>query len=771
MSKLLIDQQDAHSRTDLAERPQIAAVRIVLGGRVQGLGVRPAIARLARQLRLAGSVGNCSDGVLIHVEGSAYAVAAFRRLVNQHLPAGARLESKSEQPSAPVGATEFLIESRAADNRLAARLPVDVAVCATCLAEVNDADNRRYGYAFATCAECGPRYSLIDAMPYDRQATRMSVFTPCERCNREHAGESDRRFYAETNSCPACGPRLWLRRDDGQILARGEDAVPAAVAMLARGCIVAVRGVGGYQLLVDARSAAAVRELRRRKQRLGKPLAVMVANLEAAEQLAILNDQERRTLASAANSIVILKSRCALSVAAEVTAGFNTIGLMLPTTPLHDQLVRGLDAPLVVTSGNIEGDPLAFDAEAAAGELRRVADLWLDHDRPIARPIDDSVVRIVAGRAMTVRLARGLAPLPLNLSTRPMLALGGHQKAAIALSNGAQCILGPHVGDLETEAARARFLEHIQSMCQLYDVTPELLVCDQHPDYFATRWATEQGVPAMTVQHHHAHVAAGMLENGWLDRQVLGVAWDGTGYGADGSIWGGEFLLASATDFRRAACLRPFFLPGGELVVREPWRAAVSLVYQALGPEQAAGLRFNGVAPAVVEQVVRLLGKSRTGAVTSSAGRLFDGVAALALDISSSQFEGHPAMLLEGICEPDCDGEYPLPIAPGAPAELDWRPLIGRVLADRRAGVSPGTIAMRFHRSLAAGIAATAARFSELPVVLCGGCFQNKVLTELVVERIDGARPVATPGVIPCNDGGLAAGQLAIAASRIARGG
>jgi hydrogenase maturation protein HypF len=767
MSKLLTHQRDAPGALRDVDTGQTMAIRIVLRGRVQGLGVRPAIARLAQELELAGGVGNSTGGVSIHVEGPAAAVTTFEHSLRRRLPAGTRIESQLDQLVAPVGAAVFRIESSTSDGPLAARVPPDVAVCRQCLADAQAVDNRRHGYAFTTCTECGPRYSLIVSMPYDRAATAMSHFTPCPQCGREYAWPADRRFHSQTNGCPACGPQVWLRPSDGRVVARGGDPLQAAVMELRRGRILAVRGVGGYQLVVDATSTDAVRELRRRKGRFGKPLAVMVADLAAIDRLATFDDAQRQSLISPANPIVVLKSRSPSSVSAEVSDGLDTIGLLLPTTPLHDELARRFGHPLVVTSGNLEGDPLAFEGDAARRALRDVAHAWLDHDRPIVRPIDDSVVRVIAGHPATLRLARGLAPLPLELQTRPMLALGGHQKAAIALCNGAQSVLGPHVGDLETESARARYLDHIQAMCQLYGASPEWLVCDQHPDYFSTRWAAEQSRPTMAVQHHHAHVAAGMLEAGWLDREVLGVSWDGTGYGPDGTIWGSEFLIATATDYRRAACLRPFALPGGDMAVREPWRVAVSLVYQAAGAQEAAKLRFAGVMLQQVERLVQLLRKPRLFPITSSAGRLFDGVAALTLDVAASQFEGQPAMLLEAACDPTSEGEYELPLSRGQPAHVDWRPLIRGVLADRIAGLPPGRIAMRFHRALAAGIAAVAERIPKLPVVLCGGCFQNKVLTELVVKRIERDRLLATPGVIPTGDGGLAAGQLAIAAARL----
>lgn len=770
MSKLLTHELNSRCPPRPLDAEQPLALRIVLGGRVQGIGVRPAIARLAQELELAGSVGNSTDGVSIHVEGPAARVAAFRQKLTASLPAGARVESQLDQPARLIGAKSFGIESSTSAGALVARVPPDIAVCDRCLADASTAGNRRHGYAFTTCAQCGPRYSLVHRMPYDRIATAMGHFTPCLECGQEYARPADRRFHSQTNACGECGPQLWLGNSDGHVITDGKGAVQAAVNELRQGRVLAFRGVGGYQLFVDATSSNSVRELRGRKGRFGKPLAVLVADFEAADRLAIIEPLERASLTDPANPIVVLKSRNPASLPAEVTEGLDTVGLMLPATPLHFELAARFGRPLVVTSGNLEGDPLAFEGDAAQRDLRDVADIWLDHDRPIVRPIDDSVVRVLAGKRATVRLARGLAPLPLDLKTRTMLALGGHQKTAIALSNGAQTVLGPHVGDLETESARTRYLAHIEAMCRLYDASPELLVCDQHPDYFSTRWAAAQPLRAMAVQHHHAHVAAAMLEQGWLDREVLGVAWDGTGYGPDGTIWGGEFLIATATDYRRAACLRPFALPGGEMAVRQPWRVAVSLVYQAVGAEEAAKLRFAGVTSQEVERIVQLLRKPRLGPNTSSAGRLFDGVAALTLNTVASQFEGQPAMLLEAACDPAFDGEYTLPLSPGQLAMLDWRPLVCGVLEDRSAELSPEGIAMRFHRALAEGIATVAEFSPNLPVVLCGGCFHNRVLTELVVERLHAGRSVATPGVIPTGDGGLAAGQLAIAAARIAGG-
>lgn len=768
MSQLISDPGDARSGAQHDGEP-LLALRIVLRGRVQGLGVRPSIARLASSMCLSGAVSNSLEGVAIHVEGPSESVRRFQQCLTQKLPPRAEVTHVAAEETMCAGAGGFHIELSQDDGPLVARVPLDLVVCDRCLADAASTANRRHGYLLTTCTACGPRYSLIRAMPYDREATEMRRFALCPECSQEYSRPSDRRFHSQTNACRECGPQLSLSEADRFLTTTAEDILLPAIAALRAGRILAVRGIGGYQLLVDATSPAAVGELRRRKMRLGKPLAVLVEGLDAVHRLAIVNAIEREQLCSPQNPIVVLTSKTGSPIVAEISEGLDTLGVMLPTTPLHFELVRTCGAPLIVTSGNLEGDPLAFESDAARHALGSVADLWLDHDRPIARPVDDSVVRVIAGKPATLRLGRGLAPLPLELNCRPMLALGGHQNAAIALSNGVQSVLGPHIGDLDVDSARDRYLEQIQAMCQLYGVAPEMLVCDQHPDYFSTRWATEQPIPTMAVQHHHAHVAAAMLERGWLGRKVLGIAWDGTGYGPDGTVWGGEFLIASATRYRRVACLRPFVLPGGEAAVRQPWRVAASLVYQAVGPVEAAKLRFDGIDRSEVEQLVRLLSKPRLWPTTSSAGRLFDGVAALALGITTSQFEGQPAMLLEAACDPRSDGQYALPLDSRETQTLDWRSLVAGVLSDRSAGLSPRTIATRFHRALAAGIVTVAERF-RLPVVLCGGCFYNKMLTELVVDRLPRGRELVTPGVVPSGDGGLAAGQLAICSSRRSRG-
>lgn len=763
--------------TTIAESPSRVATRILLTGRVQGIGLRPAVARFAQQLSLAGHVGNTQNGVEIHVEGAAEAVAKFGRALLVNLPASAEITSAHRVSIEPSGCTAFVVgnlprlgtqETEAGSlvtcPPLATRVPPDVVVCERCMAEVREAGDRRSGYPFTSCTDCGPRYTIVDRMSYERGQTSMSSFPMCERCRSEYESPADRRMHAQTNACPDCGPKIWLRDADDRVAGRGPDALRAAAYVLREGRVVSLRGLGGYQLLADATSQQAVERLRQRKQRCGKPLAVMVESLEVARRLAHLDTAECDLLVSPAGPIVIAEARSDLRLASSVASGMNTIGVMLPTTPLHALLLEAVHRPLVCTSANVEGEPLVYEMESAFNDLRAVADVWLEHDRLIRRPIDDSVVRVIAGRATMIRLARGYAPLPLPVESEPpIVALGGHQKTSLALCNGGQAVLGPHIGDLDTLPARQRFVEQLADLSALYGIERPQLVCDWHPEYFTTRWAEQQTCDIVPIQHHHAHVVAGMLEHGWLDRQVLGVAFDGTGYGTDGTVWGGEMLLATATGFERAGHLRPFPLPGGERAVREPWRVATALVRDAVGADAAARLVFQTGDAKSLQPVLR---SRRLSPTTTSAGRLFDGVAAIVCGIEQCEFEGQAAMYLESACDLSAHGAYHMTITDGQTKQLDWRPLVRQILHDQAAGVTPGTMAMRFHRALADAILRFSREYSALPVVLGGGVFQNRILTELLIERFAKAgQLLGQPGMIPPNDGGLAAGQLAVAAA------
>lgn len=742
------------------------ARRFVLNGCVQGVGVRPAIARLAAQYSLQGQVANRLYGVEVVVEGESAAVTLFETELPKRLPLGAHLASFSSMEASPLGCDEFTICEDDSTGPLRSEIPRDMPVCADCLNDVADSANRRHAYPWTSCTNCGPRFSIVTALPYERRRTTMGHFVQCAKCAAEYSSPLDRRFHSQTNGCPACGPTIWLT-EGRQLQSRNGAAIQQAVEALRSGAIVALRGMGGYQLLCDATSSAAVNQLRRRKQRPSKPLAVLVRDLAQADRIAVLSEKERELLQSPANPIVVVASRRGAVVVDCVAPGLKRIGLMLSSTPLHWLLSSKADRPLVATSGNREGSPLAVEVEDAEIELAGIADLFLHHDRDISHPVDDSVVQSVGERMMVLRCGRGYAPLPLplNFARRTFLAVGGEQKSACALATPDQAILGPYVGYLGRLEVRQRFLSEQQKLLDLCGASPEAIVRDLHPDYFTSRWANEQNIPQIAVQHHHAHVAAGILEAGWLDRTVLGIAFDGTGYGPDETIWGGEFLLANLRDYQRVGHLRPFRLPGAEAAIREPWRTAVSLVHEATERECPQLPNFPDRSAADIDRLREIITRPSLSALTTSAGRLFDGVAALILNRSTSEFDGHLPLLLEAMCDPSESGAYSAPLQDGPPLQIDWRPLLRQLLRDDDA--TPGVRAMRFHRGLARGIVEVVRRFPSHPVILTGGVFQNRVLTELVSQALAADRhEFWIPERTPLNDGGLAAGQLAIAAAR-----
>jgi hydrogenase maturation protein HypF len=765
----------------------LTAVRVTIFGRVQGVGLRPAIARLAEDLELSGEVANTAQGVALVLEGPRIAVDSFVAALPKHLPPEARLDSVQVEPIAAAQRAGFHIVAGTDAGPIRTEVPRDLKVCPSCLAEIADTSDRRYGYPFTSCTDCGPRYSIIRKLPFERDDTTMQGFGLCPACQAEYTDSKNRRFQAQTIACPQCGPDCWLVNCSGTELARGDTTIDEAAAALCAGKIVALKGLGGYQLLVDATNSDAVARLRRHKNRPIKPLAVMVSSLAAAESLANFNASARAALVSREGPIVIVPAR-RHTLAEGIHPDLDCVGLMLPTTPLHQFLAERCP-PLVATSGNREGEPLAWDQADAQTRLANVADCFLHHDRPIYRPVDDSVVRMIAGHSVTIRAARGLAPLRLDLFERiprQVLAVGGQQKVAIALHNGCQAVLGPHIGDLDDLLTRQRFVSHVHEFCELYRAKPELIVHDLHPDYFTTRWAEESGLPTLAVQHHHAHIVAAMVAHGWLDREVLGVAWDGTGYGPDGTIWGGEFLWSTAAGYRRVARLRPFPLFGGEAAIREPWRVGLAVLQNAVGAEDAVEfLVERGFQRQMLAKLPAIAQSAGSAPLTSSVGRLFDAVAAWLLPGAAaargwSLGEGHLAMLLEALCDGAGDGnpsELPphyhipitrMPVRAGQPDELDWRPLIAALLADFRSGHSPAILATRFHEALAEAIVRVAALHEGIPVVLSGGVFQNRLLTEAVSRRLAGRnQPVGLPGIIPPGDGGLAAGQLAVAIAQL----
>jgi hydrogenase maturation protein HypF len=746
------------------EKARYQRLRFDVRGDVQGVGFRPFAYRQAHRFALSGWVANTQAGVTIEVEGPPEAIDRFVAALQAGFPGPARIDDIERHAIPSRGGAGFsILASDAAGVRNATVLP-DIAVCEACRAEVGDPGNRRYRYPFTNCTHCGPRYSIIVDLPYDRARTSMHGFVMCADCRREYDDPNDRRFHAEPNACPRCGPALALWDPAGQIIAAGDDALLAAIEAIRRGDIVAVKGIGGFHLMVDARSDAAVGRLRQRKHRDEKPFAVMFQSLAAVEAENLIEEGEADLLTSPARPIVLLRKQ-RHAVAEAVAPGNPWVGAMLPYTPFHHLLLDALGFPVVATSGNRSDEPMVTDEAEVVSRLSGIADLFLVHDRPIIRPVDDSVARIVASRPMLIRRARGYAPSPVAAPAEPgILALGGHLKTTIALTTGAGIVLGPHIGDLDTVEARQAFDRAVADLTRLHDSSPRRIACDLHPDYHSSRIAGRLGAPVVGVQHHLAHVAACMAEHR-LSPPLLGVTWDGTGYGVDGTVWGGEFLRVTDGGWERVAHLRPFPLPGGEAAVREPRRSAVGLLHAVFGEAALTRAELAPVA-AFSEQerrsLVAMIAQGINTPITTSAGRLFDAVAAILGLSQRTKYEGQSAAKLEWVVGNSTVGKpYRFRIVAGAgPLIVDWQPVLIAILADLAAGVPPARIAAAFHDSLALAIAEVAVRIGETTVALTGGCFQNRRLTEAAIAALKagGLTPV-WPERVPPNDGGLALGQ------------
>lgn len=772
-----------------------AALQVRVTGTVQGVGFRPYVHRLASEQGLTGWVRNGGEGVTIVVEGPRTAVRTFLERLPREAPAHSRILHLETAWQLPRGHLRFVI--RESDpgpaNAGGVRIPPDLATCADCLRDLFDPGNRRHRYPFTNCTQCGPRYSIVESLPYDRPRTSMRGFPLCPDCQAEYDDPRDRRFHAQPIACPRCGPQLDLRDPAGRTLAVRAPALDLALDTLRTGRILALKGIGGFQLLVDAANDTAVRSLRKRKGRDAKPFAVMFPRLAALKRHCDCTTVEAACLTGPEAPIVLLPRRhhpihgLEPVPAPSVAPGSPWLGAMLPYSPLHHLLTSGFGRPLVATSGNPGDEPICIDNDEALERLAGIADAFLVHDRPIVRPVDDSVVRVVAGREMVLRRARGHVPTPVQRipDTEPgapspdpsphrvTLALGGQQKSAIALSIGSDFILGQHLGDLDTVAALTGFDRCLADLLHLFEARPVQVCVDAHPDYASSLRGRRLGLPIRTVQHHQAHILAVMTEHG-LRPPLLGFAWDGTGAGTDGTVWGGEALHATVNGWHRCVRLRPFRLPGGEVAIREPRRSALGVLYAAFGEHLPPASQVPALRAFERRELDLLLPALRRGLHapwTSSVGRLFDAVASLAGWRHFHRFEGDAAMAVEFAAEgcPD-DFGYPMPLrtpppdraAPDGADELDWEPMILALLADLRAGVPAPPIAARFHRGLADAVVAVARRMGEPVVVLGGGCFQNRRLTESAVTALrEAAFEPHWAHRIPPNDGGLALGQLA----------
>jgi hydrogenase maturation protein HypF len=761
---------------------------VEIQGLVQGVGFRPFVYRLATDLGLAGWVLNDTRGVFIEAEGPRATLESFLARLPREKPALARLDALRSAWLPPAGFDRFEIRHSDARGEKTVLVLPEVATCGECLADVREAGNRRHRYPFTNCTNCGPRFSIIQALPYDRPNTTMSRFALCAACRAEYENPLDRRFHAQPNACPACGPQLELWAPDGAVLASGDEALRATAAALRDGRIAAVKGIGGFHLMVDARDAAAVARLRERKPRLEKPFAVLASDVAQARALCAVDEAAAAALSGPEAPIVLLPRRAGAPVADNVAPGLATLGVMIASNPLHHLLTAELGFPVVATSGNLTDEPIATDEREALARLGHIADVFLVHDRPIERHVDDSVGWQVGGEFALLRRARGFAPLPVRVAREfpCVLAVGGHLKSAVALSVGQRVFLSQHIGDLETPEAMAAFERVIADFLRLYEAIPAAIAHDLHPDYVSTQWARrtaeERDVRLVPVQHHHAHLAACLAEHGEPGR-ALGVIWDSTGYGPDGTVWGGEFLLGDASGFTRVAHLRPLRIPGGEAAIHEPRRSALALLWEIYGEAALAREDLPAIAsfsPAERRVLGHMLSRGINAPVTTSAGRLFDGLAALVGLHPRVTYEAQAAIALEFAADAGRRGAYPVGLGRGpaagatpaggaAPLTVDWRPLVEAGLADLARGADRGVIAARIHAGLAEAIAAVAREVDEPRVVLSGGCMQNRLLLEGAAARLRAAgHEVLLHRQVPPNDGGIALGQAAVAAATLA---
>ena len=736
-------------------------------GIVQGVGFRPFVHRVATELDLVGQVSNDAAGVVIDVEGSPDSMYALLAALHDRPPPLARIDVVHTAELACNGAQRFEIAASDAGAPPATLVAPDVATCDDCVRELFDPADRRYLYPFVNCTNCGPRFTIVCGIPYDRAATTMAGFAMCADCRREYDDVTDRRFHAQPVCCPACGPQLvWHGPGQGEPL--GE-----AVRALRAGAVVAVKGLGGYHLAALASDAEAVGQLRSRKHREEKPFAVLCADLEQADRLAVVDEAAARALTLPERPIVILPRRADAVLGEAVAPRTGQVGVLLPYTPLHHLLARSVGEPLVLTSGNVSDEPIAYDDDDALHRLAGIADAFLTHDRGIRTRVDDSVVRVMRGAVVPVRRSRGYAPAPVRLSfdvDKGLLACGAELKNTFALARGHHAFVSHHIGDLENAETLRSFTDGIDHLGHLFDISPEVVVHDLHPEYLSTKWALEQeGVELIGVQHHHAHIASCLTDNG-ESGPAIGVAFDGLGFGIDATMWGGEILLADLAGFDRLGHLQPVPMPGGAQAVRQPWRMAVAWLDEVYGDDVPSDLdvvrRHEQAWPAMLS-----LARSALSVRTSSVGRLFDAVAAICGVRDEVAFEGQAAIELEQMARRDCGRESGDDMHV---QELDGGSLVRALVEDLRRGVPGPEVSWRFHRGLAGATAAACAGAREMTgvntVALSGGVFQNELLLRLLVDDLESRQfRVLTHRQVPPNDGGISLGQVAVGAARVSR--
>lgn len=797
----------------------INRLSIVIRGAVQGVGFRPFVYRIATEMALPGWVLNSPQGVFIEVEGKKDLLDMFIFRLQTETPPRAFIQSLEFSFLDPIGFKIFEIRESDFSGKKTALVMPDIATCPDCLNEIFDSSNRRYLYPFTNCTNCGPRFSIIKALPYDRANTSMNEFEMCPECKAEYENPNDRRFHAQPNACPVCGPQLELWDNEGNKIAEKNEAIKLTSQAILEGKTIAVKGLGGFHIIVDARNEDAVKRLREKKHREEKPFALMFPSFEAIKKECEINELETRLLVSPESPIVLVNKKLVIDtdplktasrldnfsifqnpdsqIAPSVAPNNPYFGVMLPYTPLHHILMKELGFPIVATSGNISDEPICIDEHEALNRLHAIADLFLVHNRPIVRHVDDSIVRIILGRELVTRRARGYAPLPIQVKTNsasPVLAVGAHLKNTIALNTDNNIFISQHIGDLETSEALNAFRKVISDFQTLYETKPDRVACDLHPDYLSTQYARISRKELFGIQHHYAHVAACMAEN-QIEGELLGVSWDGTGLGTDNTIWGGEFLISTETSFERVATFKQFLLPGGEKAIKEPRRAGIGLLYAIMAESSFNQMDIETIkafTKSELDLIKQMLTNKTNTPLTSSVGRLFDGVASLTGLRQHMSFEGQAAMELEYLTmQSNTDEIYSFSVdginvtkdklsLPKAQSQIttgdsqrskepinkslmaiDWSATIKEIINDVRHHVPTYNISRKFHNTLTEIIITIAKKVGLPKVILTGGCFQNRYLTELTVKRLfeEGFKPYWHQR-IPPNDGGISLGQI-----------
>ena len=755
--------------------------RIDVTGRVQGVGFRPYVWRLAKEAGLTGRVLNDAQGVRIDAWGTQAQLQGFTAALRQKPPPLARIEDLTVRPLRGASPSAGFSIAPSGGGTITTEITPDAATCPDCLRDIRDPNDRRYGYPFTNCTHCGPRLSIVEGIPYDRARTAMRAFTMCADCQREYHDPQDRRFHAQPNACPACGPKVWLENAQGRIASA--DPFAQAAQMLAEGQIIAIKGIGGFHLACDATNATAVQTLRQRKFREAKPFGLMMRDATQVRHFCGLSDAEADLLTSPSAPLVLLQKRSDTRLPG-VAPGLDRFGVMLPHTPLHHLLLAQFDGPLVMTSGNRSGLPQVTDNAHALTALTGIADAWLMHDRDIVNRLDDSIIRAGPSPAI-LRRGRGLAPAPIHLheafaDAPPILAMGAAQKATFCLVQNGRAILSQHIGDLTTAETYDDFRAKIALFRDLYGLDPAVIAVDMHPDYLSTRWgqqlARDTGAQLIAVQHHHAHLVSTLAEHQVApdNARAVGVILDGTGWGPDGTIWGGEILVGDYGGFERRAHFQPIALPGGDAAVREPWRNLVAHLHAALGPDwqdHIAGTpladRLEPMPTTIMEQMIA---KGVNAPLASSAGRLFDAVAAaLGIAFAQQHYEGQAAMELEALMTADLPTTG-YPVALSEAGALSWAPLWQELIADLNAGALPGVIATRFHLGLGDALIAATQQVATLAgidrIVLSGGVMQNRSLLQYLETKLGRlGLDVLSQRNVPANDGGISLGQAGVAAA------